>query len=60
LFWPKFTKDSKKHVLATSGDTGGAVASGFLGVAGVEVIILYPSGKVSIFKKTIDYFRAEY
>jgi threonine synthase len=32
---------------ATSGDTGGAVASGFLGVAGVEVVILYPSGKVS-------------
>jgi threonine synthase len=32
--------------VATSGDTGGAV-SGFLGVAGVEVIILYPSGKVS-------------
>jgi threonine synthase len=33
--------------VATSGDTGGAVASGFLGVEGVEVIILYPSGKVS-------------
>ncbi|MCG9792370.1 threonine synthase [Flavobacterium algicola] len=41
-------KDSKNTVLvATSGDTGGAVASGFLGVKGVEVIILYPSGKVS-------------
>lgn len=36
------------HVLvATSGDTGGAVANGFLGVKGVEVVILYPSGKVS-------------
>ncbi len=34
-------------LVATSGDTGGAVASGFLGVQGVEVIILYPSGKVS-------------
>lgn len=34
-------------LVATSGDTGGAVASGFLGVKGVEVIILYPSGKVS-------------
>jgi threonine synthase len=33
--------------VATSGDTGGAVASGFLGVPGVEVVILYPSGKVS-------------
>ncbi|GAA4073453.1 threonine synthase [Flavobacterium cheonanense] len=40
--------DQKNTVLvATSGDTGGAVASGFLGVKGVEVVILYPSGKVS-------------
>ena len=34
-------------LVATSGDTGGAVASGFLGVDGVKVIILYPKGKVS-------------
>ena len=34
-------------LVATSGDTGGAVASGFLGVKGVHVLILYPSGKVS-------------
>lgn len=34
-------------LVATSGDTGGAVASGFLDVPGVEVIILYPSGRVS-------------
>ena len=34
-------------IVATSGDTGGAVASGFLGVKGVNVVILYPSGKVS-------------
>lgn len=34
-------------LVATSGDTGGAVANGFLGVEGVEVIILYPRGKVS-------------
>ena len=34
-------------LVATSGDTGGAVASGFLGVPGVEVVILYPKGKVS-------------
>lgn len=41
-------KDIRNTVLvATSGDTGGAVASGFLGVKGVEVVILYPSGKVS-------------
>lgn len=34
-------------IVATSGDTGGAVASGFYGVDGVEVVILYPQGKVS-------------
>lgn len=34
-------------LVATSGDTGGAVANGFFDVEGVEVIILYPSGKVS-------------
>ncbi len=34
-------------LVATSGDTGGAVARGFLGVEGVRVVILYPSGKVS-------------
>ncbi|SOU87183.1 threonine synthase [Tenacibaculum dicentrarchi] len=34
-------------LVATSGDTGGAVAHGFLGVKGVDVVILYPSGKVS-------------
>ena len=40
--------DQKNTILvATSGDTGGAVASGFLDVKGVEVVILYPSGKVS-------------
>jgi threonine synthase len=35
-------------LVATSGDTGGAVASGFLDVEGVNVVILYPSGKVSL------------
>ncbi|MBP6002452.1 MAG: threonine synthase [Pyrinomonadaceae bacterium] len=34
-------------IVATSGDTGGAVAAGFHGVEDVEVVILYPSGKVS-------------
>ena len=34
-------------IVATSGDTGGAVATGFHGVDGVEVVILYPKGKVS-------------
>ena len=41
-------EDKKVTVLvATSGDTGGAVANGFYDVPGVDVIILYPSGKVS-------------
>ena len=40
--------DKKLTILvATSGDTGGAVAYGFLGVPNVEVIILYPKDKVS-------------
>jgi threonine synthase len=34
-------------IVATSGDTGGAVANGFYGVEGVEVVILFPRGKVS-------------
>jgi threonine synthase len=47
-YFNKDKKDSKNTVLvATSGDTGGAVASGFLDVKGVDVVILYPSGKVS-------------
>ena len=47
-YFNKDNNDSKNTVLvATSGDTGGAVASGFLGVNGVDVVILYPSGKVS-------------
>lgn len=32
---------------ATSGDTGSAVAQGFLGVPGIRVVLLYPSGKIS-------------
>ncbi|HSI77406.1 MAG TPA: threonine synthase [Lunatimonas sp.] len=36
-----------KVLVATSGDTGSAVANGFYGIDGVEVVILYPSGKVS-------------
>ncbi len=34
-------------LVATSGDTGSAVANGFLGMPGTKVIVLYPSGKVS-------------
>jgi threonine synthase len=45
-----FMKDEDRKItvlVATSGDTGGAVANGFYGVEGVDVVILYPSGKVS-------------
>ncbi|WP_124980506.1 threonine synthase [Nonlabens xiamenensis] len=45
-----FNQDSDVNttiLVATSGDTGGAVANGFLGVLGVDVVILYPKGKVS-------------
>jgi threonine synthase len=43
-------KEGKKKVnvlVATSGDTGSAVANGFLGVEGIHVYVLYPKGKVS-------------
>jgi len=43
-------KEGKKQVnvlVATSGDTGSAVANGFLGVEGIHVYVLYPKGKVS-------------
>lgn len=46
-----FVKDRDKEItvlVATSGDTGGAVANGFYEVEGVNVVILYPSGKVSL------------
>jgi len=40
-------KDKLTILVATSGDTGSAVANGFYEVEGIDVIILYPSGKVS-------------
>lgn len=40
-------KQKVRVLVATSGDTGSAVANGFLAVEGVEVIILFPKGKVS-------------
>ena len=45
-------RDAKDHrrvnvLVATSGDTGSAVANGFLGVEGIHVYVLYPKGKVS-------------
>lgn len=46
-----FNRDNKDRMVnvlvATSGDTGSAVANGFLGVDGVRVFVLYPKGKVS-------------
>jgi len=45
-----FVQNNDKEVtvlVATSGDTGGAVASGFYDIEGINVVILYPSGKVS-------------
>ncbi len=45
-----FLKKSKNNIhilVATSGDTGGAVAQGFYKTDGIKVTILYPSGKVS-------------
>ena len=49
-----FVEQDKREVtvlVATSGDTGSAVANGFYDVPGVKVIILYPSGKVSDFQE---------
>ncbi|MGM9700916.1 MAG: threonine synthase [Prevotella sp.] len=43
-------KEGKERInvlVATSGDTGSAVANGFLGVEGIHVYVLYPKGKVS-------------
>lgn len=45
-----FSSQIRKEIVvlvATSGDTGSAVANGFLGVPGIRVVVLYPSGKVS-------------
>lgn len=46
-YFNQHEKEEVTVLVATSGDTGGAVASGFLGVEGVKVVILYPSKKVS-------------
>ncbi|MFZ1291802.1 MAG: threonine synthase [Melioribacteraceae bacterium] len=45
-----FLKNSKNEItilVATSGDTGSAVANGFLNVEGINVVVLFPSGKIS-------------
>ena len=47
-YFVKNSQEKRVNVLvATSGDTGSAVANGFLGVKGVHVYVLYPKGKVS-------------
>jgi threonine synthase len=48
MSWLNRNEDKELVILvATSGDTGGAVAAGFFQTPGIRVIILYPSGKVS-------------
>jgi len=42
-----FNEGEVNVLVATSGDTGSAVANGFLGVPGIRVYVLYPKGKVS-------------
>ena len=48
-YFRKLNNDSRlvNVLVATSGDTGSAVANGFLGVEGIHVYVLYPKGKVS-------------
>ncbi|MBO7168389.1 MAG: threonine synthase [Bacteroidaceae bacterium] len=46
-FLHKEGKETVNVLVATSGDTGSAVANGFLGVEGIRVYVLYPKGKVS-------------
>jgi threonine synthase len=49
-FMGYFNQKSGRHstvLVATSGDTGGAIAHGFGGVKGVNVVVLYPEGRVS-------------
>jgi len=49
-----FNKGNDKQLVilvATSGDTGGAVAAGFYKTPGIEVVILYPKGKVSLLQE---------
>ncbi|MDR1142796.1 MAG: threonine synthase [Spirochaetaceae bacterium] len=46
--WLRRGEDRPLHILvATSGDTGGAVADGFYGVEGISVTVLYPRGRVT-------------
>lgn len=49
-----FNRNNEKELVilvATSGDTGGAVAAGFYKALGIKVVILYPKGKVSLLQE---------
>ncbi len=49
-----FLKTENKEItilVATSGDTGSAVANGFFNVEGINVIVLFPKGKISKFQE---------
>ncbi len=46
-FLSAFSDQRLTVLVATSGDTGSAVAQGFLNVPGIDVVILYPSGRIS-------------
>ena len=51
-----FLEEGEKQLdvlVATSGDTGGAVALGFLGVPNVRVTILFPKGNISAFRRAM-------
>ncbi len=50
-YFNKGERDKLVILVATSGDTGGAVAAGFYQTPGIEVVILYPSGKVSLLQE---------
>ena len=54
LLFGEVLRESGDHatvLVATSGDTGSAVARGFAGVAGTRVVVLYPAGRVSPFQE---------
>jgi len=58
-----FAKEQQRELVvlvATSGDTGSAVANGFLGVPNTKVVILYPSGKVSAIQESSSLPRRKY
>lgn len=46
-YFLKETNESQTILVATSGDTGSAVAAGFLGLPNIRVVVLYPGGRVS-------------